>query len=567
MQNKFPGVYRLFGMCIKVLLLLAHALIFQFTNAAYAGSVRLAWDPHLDSNVAGYNIYRSNELGKFTSAPLNGESPVTATSFTDSTVQAGTYYYVVRAVDIFGRESNASNQVEAVVNTPDGDAILFTIQSTTIAKPSGNRLELLDSTGAPWAAVDEAQPRFGYARIQVEPGRVSNSIAAISRSVGETVVSETSLAASAPIRAGRLYVNVDGRVNTGVAFVNNENVAAVISFYFTDAKGVDFGHGSFTLEGKHSISPFLNQAPFNLRTSMQGTLTFNSSLPVTVTGIRGLTNESGELLMTTQPVSSLDAPTARTSIIFPYFSDGGGWSTQLVLVNPTDAPVTGVFQFFGPASPGTAVSTLTMTVNGVTGSLFDYSIPPRGTVRFVTANASSDIRIGYILATPKDNSVVPQGFSILSLLNQGITVSETSVRAASPETAFQMYVEKSATLHSRLAVANPSASPAWATFELAPLDGSSLSRITSIVIPAGGHIAPLIEDLFPTVRDGFQGLLRILSTQSIGVTALRIRNNKRGDVIVTGIPVAREASSSTSSTLVFPLVVRGGEFSTEFVGN
>jgi hypothetical protein len=566
-QKKFPGVYRLFVMCSRVLLLLAQALIFQFTNAAYAASVSLAWDPHLDSNVAGYNIYRSSELGKFTSAPLNGESPVTTTSFTDSTVQAGTYYYVVRAVDISGRESDASNLVEATINASNGDAILFTIQSTTIAKPSGNSLEILDSTGAPWSAVDESKPRFGYARMQVEPGRVSNSIAVISRSVGQTVVSETSLAASVPIRAGRLYVNLDGSVNTGLAFVNNESVAAVISFYFTDAKGVDFGHGSFTLEGKHSISPFVNQAPFNLRTSMQGTLTFNSSLPVTVTGIRGLTNERGELLMTTQPVSSLDAPTARTSIIFPMFSDGGGWSTQVVLVNPTDTPVTGAVQFFGPASPGAPVSTLTITVNGVTGSLFDYIIPPRGTVRFVTANGSSDIQIGYILATPKDADVVPQGFSILSLSNQGITVSETSVRAASPETAFQMYVEKSATLHSRLAVANPSASPAWATFELAPLDGSSLSRITSIVIPAGGHIAPLIEDLFPTVRDGFQGLLRILSTQSSGVTALRIRNNKGGDVIVTGIPVASEASSSTSSTLVFPLVVRGGGFSTEFVGN
>jgi hypothetical protein len=566
-QKKFPGVYRLFVMCSRVLLLLAQALIFQFTNAAYAASVSLAWDPHLDSNVAGYNIYRSSELGKFTSAPLNGESPVTTTSFTDSTVQAGTYYYVVRAVDISGRESDASNLVEATINASNGDAILFTIQSTTIAKPSGNSLEILDSTGASWSAVDESEPRFGYARMQVEPGRVSNSIAVISRSVGQTVVSETSLAATAPIRTGRLYVNVDGSVNTGLAFVNNENVAAVISFYFTDAKGVDFGHGSFTLEGKHSISPFVNQAPFNLRTSMQGTLTFNSSLPVTVTGIRGLTNERGELLMTTQPVSSLDAPTARTSITFPQFSDGGGWSTQVVLINPTDAPVTGGVQFFGPASPGAPVSTLTMTVNGVTGSLFDYNIPPRGAVRFVTANTSSDIHIGYILATPKDDSLVPQGFSILSLLNQGITVSETSVRGASPETAFQMYVEKSATLHSRLAVANPSASPAWATFELAPLDGSSLSRITSIVIPAGGHIAPLIEDLFPTVRDGFQGLLRILSTQSIGVTALRIRNNKRGDVIVTGIPVASEPSSSTSSTLVFPLVVRGGGFSTEFVGN
>src|SRR5262252_6472307 len=240
----------------------------------------------------------------------------------------------------------------------------------------------------------------------------SNGIVAISRSVEETVVSETSLAASAPIRTGRLYVNVDGRVNTGLALVNNENVPAVISFYFTDANGLDFGHGSFTLEAKHSISPFVNQAPFNLRTSMQGTLTFNSSLPVTVTGIRGLTNERGELLMTTQPVSSLDAPTTHASIVFPQFSDGAGWSTQLALINPTDTSVTGRFQFFGRASPDAPVSTLTMTVNGATGSLFDYMIPPRSTVRFVTANASSDIHTGYILATPEDGSVVPHGFSI-----------------------------------------------------------------------------------------------------------------------------------------------------------
>ena len=554
-------------MCSSVLLVLAHALIFQFTNAAYAASVSLAWDHHLDSNVAGYNIYRSSEFGKFTSAPLNGESPVTTKSFTDSTVHAGTYYYVVKAVDIFGRESDASNQVEFTVNTPDGDAIPFSVQSTTITEPSGNSLENLDSNGVPWSAVDESEPHVGYARMQVEPGRVSNGIVAISRSVEETVVSETLLAASAPIRTGRLYVNVDGRVNTGLALVNNENVPAVISFYFTDANGLDFGHGSFTLEAKHSISPFVNQAPFNLRTSMQGTLTFNSSLPVTVTGIRGLTNERGELLMTTQPVSSLDAPTTHASIVFPQFSDGAGWSTQLALINPTDTSVTGRVQFFGRASPDAPVSTLTMTVNGATGSLFDYMIPPRSTVRFVTANASSDIHTGYILATPEDGSVVPHGFSILSISNQGITVSETSIPAASPETVLQMYVEKSATLHSRLAVANPSASPAWATFELAPLHGSSLTRITSVLIRSGGHIAPLIEDLFPALHDGFQGLLRILSTQSIGVAALRIRDNKRGDLIVTGIPVFSEAPSSTSSTVVFPLVVRGAGFSTEFVAN
>lgn len=558
-------MYRLFAMGSRALLL-AYALIFQFTGGAYAASVSLAWDPQLDSNVAGYNIYRSSELGSFTSAPLNGQSLITSTSFTDSTVQAGTYYYVVRAVDVFGRESDASNQVEATINSASNDAIMFTIQNSSVEKPGGNNLEIEDSTGAPWAEAGASEMRFGYARAQVEPGKMSNNIAVISQSIGNTVVSESSLAASAPIRAGRLYVNVEVPVNTGLAIVNDEAVAAFISFYFTDANGVDFGYGSFMLEGKHSISSFLNQAPFNLPRSLQGTLTFNSSLPVTVTGIRSLTNERGEFLMTTQPVSSLDGPTVRTPIIFPQFSDGGGWSTQIVLVNPTDTAVAGAVQFFGPASSGASVSTLTMTVNGVTGSSFDYFIPPRSAVRFATANASPDVHAGYVLATPKNDSVVPQGFSILSLSNQGITVSQTSVPATTPGTVFQMYVEKSATLQSSLALANPSASQALTTLELAALDGSSLSRITLIAIPASGHIARLIGDLFPTVPEGFRGILRTVSTQSIGVTDLRIRSNDRGDVIVTGLPVASEASTPTSSTVVFPLVVKGGGFSTEFIG-
>src|SRR4030095_12870587 len=101
MEKKFPGVYQVFDVGIRTLLLLAYALIFQFTGAAYAASVTLAWDPRLDSNLAGYNIYRSSEFGRFPSVPLNGESPIMTTSFADSSVQPGTYYYVIKPVDLF----------------------------------------------------------------------------------------------------------------------------------------------------------------------------------------------------------------------------------------------------------------------------------------------------------------------------------------------------------------------------------------------------------------------------------------------------------------------------------
>src|SRR5262252_1222489 len=108
MQKRFRGVYRLFVIGSRALPLLAYALIFEFGGAAYAASVTLGWDPHSDPNIVGYNIYRSSDRGTFTSAPLNGELPIMTTSFTDSTVERGTYYYVVKAVDVFGKESDAS---------------------------------------------------------------------------------------------------------------------------------------------------------------------------------------------------------------------------------------------------------------------------------------------------------------------------------------------------------------------------------------------------------------------------------------------------------------------------
>jgi fibronectin type 3 domain-containing protein len=65
----------------------------------------------------GYNVYRGTQSGG-PYAVLNS-SPNPSTSFTDSTVQAGsTYYYVVTAVDSTGTESAYSNQAQAVVPTP-----------------------------------------------------------------------------------------------------------------------------------------------------------------------------------------------------------------------------------------------------------------------------------------------------------------------------------------------------------------------------------------------------------------------------------------------------------------
>lgn len=63
-----------------------------------AGAISVAW-PDV-TGATGYNVYRRLSSGTFDfSAPLNGGSPVSATSFVDSTAVNGTtYVYVIRSV-------------------------------------------------------------------------------------------------------------------------------------------------------------------------------------------------------------------------------------------------------------------------------------------------------------------------------------------------------------------------------------------------------------------------------------------------------------------------------------
>ena len=85
--------------------------------------------------------------------------------------------------------------------------------------------------------------------------------------------------ASEPIQSGRIYAEVAGPVNTGLAIANGNTQAASISFYFTDSTG-NFGNGSTTIPAGGQIATFLNQAPFNGPVSLSGSFTFTSSVPV-----------------------------------------------------------------------------------------------------------------------------------------------------------------------------------------------------------------------------------------------------------------------------------------------
>ena len=111
------------------------------------GVVNLNWDPNSESDIDGYNVYRSETRG----GPYSriNASLISGTAYDDVTVDNYTvYYYVVTAVTTFPLESEYSGEVTALPNsglTGSGVLLVNGIDWNTYSDGSGG-----DRAGDPW---------------------------------------------------------------------------------------------------------------------------------------------------------------------------------------------------------------------------------------------------------------------------------------------------------------------------------------------------------------------------------------------------------------------------------
>jgi len=85
------------------------------TATTNATSVSLDWDDNTDSNLSGYNVYRSTTPGS--RYVKKNSTTVTSSNYTDSTVVYGTtYYYIVTAItyNSYTNESTYSDEISAI---------------------------------------------------------------------------------------------------------------------------------------------------------------------------------------------------------------------------------------------------------------------------------------------------------------------------------------------------------------------------------------------------------------------------------------------------------------------
>jgi hypothetical protein len=118
------------------------------------------------------------------------------------------------------------------------------------------------------------------------------------------------------------------------------------------------------------------------------------------------------------PIPDLSQPTVPLTL--PFYGDGGGWQSEIQLVNTTDSNLKGTVQFF-PSLSGTEVI---------------YDIPARSAVAIPTPGTGSQTKTGWVQVTPNPGTVSPAGWLILSNKLNGVTRSMATI-ASTP--AFSTY--------------------------------------------------------------------------------------------------------------------------------
>jgi hypothetical protein len=147
-------------------------------------------------------------------------------------------------------------------------------------------------------------------------------------------VTESEIPSARATTHARVFVdNAENRM-TGLAFGNPGTAAvniAMTAFQMNGSSQAGAGQGLITLAGKGHAAVFAQQIVAGLPAGFRGVLDITCNAPFVPLTSRALINERGDFLMTAFPATDLNQP-ATFPIFFPQIADGGGYTTEFILL-------------------------------------------------------------------------------------------------------------------------------------------------------------------------------------------------------------------------------------------
>jgi formylglycine-generating enzyme required for sulfatase activity len=154
---------------------------------------------------------------------------------------------------------------------------------------------------------------------------------------GGILLSESGIPAAVSTTHARVFVDLSGNHNTGLAIANVTTTDASITISAFQMDGVTAAgtsQGPLPLAANGHDAKFADQFISGLPAGFTGVLDISSTTPFAALTIRSLLNERHDFLMTTFPIADANV-TAPSPIVFPQVADGGGYITQFILISTT----------------------------------------------------------------------------------------------------------------------------------------------------------------------------------------------------------------------------------------
>jgi hypothetical protein len=259
----------------------------------------------------------------------------------------------------------------------------------------------------------------------------------------------------------------------------------------------------------------------------------------------------------------------KNPVVFSTLVDGGGWTTQLTLVNPTESALIGEIRLFKNSTEGQPGIPAEVSSEKGVSSVFAYSIAPRSAYRLITRGEASDTAIGYAEIVPLEGSWAPFAFG--SIVLTGDYLLNSSVDATQPGTSFRSYIESTGTFPNDLAatsavsIANSSASAAVVNLALTNFDGTPTGLSASVTLQPKTRLGRFLSEIpgFEKLPSPFYGVLNVTTTSpGITFTGFRARYNEQRHLLMLATPVK---DVGNQNPVIFPHLVDGGGYATQFV--
>jgi hypothetical protein len=237
---------------------------------------------------------------------------------------------------------NTSNQVETgtlqIMDNDGNPLIVNLVDGTTDSMfeytiPVGG-VARFQTDGFPAAS------KVGWAKLTPGPGTSAPIGAGVfSYNPGNFLLFESGVPASLPTTHARIYLDLTGGHNTGLAIANPTDSNAEISisaFHSDGVTQIGASQQPLQLPPNGHQGRFANEFLSGLPGGFTGVLDISSPTPFAALTMRSLDNERQEFLAALFPIADMtrDAP---APIVFPQIANGGGYVTQFILISGGEA--------------------------------------------------------------------------------------------------------------------------------------------------------------------------------------------------------------------------------------